>query len=96
MKTTLFKIAHSIKSEFETFGQALKYAWRIVKLRIAMMSGVVSFSYTKKDGSTRPAKGTLNIDYERKSDRKPNYGIFTYFDVDADGWRSCNVMSLLF
>lgn len=96
MKTTLFNIAHSIRSEFTTFGQALKYSWKIIKLRIAMLSGIVSFSYTKKDGSNRPANGTLNVDYERKSDRKPNYSIFTYFDTDADGWRSCGVMNVRF
>ena len=34
----------------------------IENLKSQMRKGVVEFSYTKKDGSTRIAKGTLNFD----------------------------------
>ncbi len=58
MKTKLFKIAHAIKAQFATFGEALKQAWRIIKLQSRMMVGNASFKFRKVDGSIREAVGT--------------------------------------
>ena len=46
----------------------------IENLKKQMRNGVVEFSYTKKDGSTRVAKGTLNFDIMGE-DNKPKSGI---------------------
>lgn len=66
----------------------------IEDLKEKMRNGVVEFSYTKKDGSTRVAKGTLNFDIMGEKNQ-PKTGVdydfndtTRYFDVDSDGWRS--------
>ena len=66
----------------------------IENLKSQMRNGVVEFSYTKKDGSTRVAKGTLNFDIMGE-ENQPKSGIgynsdttTRYFDVISDGWRS--------
>ena len=66
----------------------------IENLKKQMRHGVVEFSYTKKDGSTRLAKGTLNFDIIGE-ENQPKSGIdydsnttTRYFDVNSNGWRS--------
>lgn len=66
----------------------------IENLKSQMRNGVVEFSYTKKDGSTRMAKGTLNFDI-MGVENQPKNGIeynsettTRYFDVNSNGWRS--------
>ena len=55
----------------------------------------VNFTYTKKDGTERAAKGTLNmntIPEEHKPSESSNYkyadDVIRYFDLDKEGWRS--------
>ena len=66
----------------------------IENLKSLMRNGVVEFSYTKKDGSTRIAKGTLNFDVMGEENLPKNgvsYDSETttrYFDVNSNGWRS--------
>ena len=66
----------------------------IENLKSQMRNGVVEFSYTKKDGSTRVAKGTLNFDIMGE-DNQPKNGLGSdsdtttrYFDINSNGWRS--------
>lgn len=66
----------------------------IEDLKKQMRNGVVEFSYKKKDGSTRLAKGTLNFDVMGE-ENQPKTGVdydsndtTRYFDVDSNGWRS--------
>lgn len=73
----------------------------IENLKSQMRNGVVEFSYTKKDGSTRVAKGTLNFDIMGEENQPKNgvglpkngvgYDSDTttrYFDINSNGWRS--------
>lgn len=96
MKTRLFKIAHQIKGSFANFSAALKYAWRVVKLQQRMKTENVSFVYRKVDGTIREAIGTLNVQYERKTDAAPKYDSVAYFDVEAGGFRSFKVENLIY
>lgn len=93
MKSKLFKIAHNIKSQFDSFAEALKYAWRLIKLRAKMLKGQAEFSFLKKDGSIRKAVGTLNV--ETKGTGSEQYKTFNFFDVESNGWRSFQITSLL-
>lgn len=95
-KSKLFRIAHSIKNQFNSFADALKKAWVIIKLRASMKKKIVSFKFKKVDGSIREAKGTLNIEYQRKTDKVPNYSVMNYFDVEVNGWRSFKVENLIY
>ncbi len=66
----------------------------IENLKSQMRNGVVEFSYTKKDGSERLAKGTLNFEImgeENQPKTEIDYDSNTttrYFDVNSNGWRS--------
>lgn len=73
----------------------------LVKLKESMRNGVVEFTYLKKDGSERVAKGTLNskimgednvpkgtMDYASDSTTR-------YFDVNSNGWRSFSNTNLV-
>ena len=82
-----------------TSSQALKYAWWFENFRKKLSTGVWSFSYFKKDGTIRQARGTLNFsripeEHHPKSlssapDVRPeNYDTFPYYDLDAAAWRS--------
>lgn len=76
---------------------ALKYAWWFESFRDQLRTGVYRFSYFKKDGSIREARGTLDpsvIPEENmpKSGMDPDAvapaNTFSYYDIDAEGWRS--------
>ena len=80
--------------------QALKYAWWFEDFRTKLQTGVFRFSYFKKDGSIRQAKGTLNV-LLLPEDKLPHSGLdpdavtpadtFAYYDLDAAGWRSFRI-----
>jgi hypothetical protein len=57
-------------------------AWKVIKLKAAMREGVAQFTFTKKDGSQRPATGTLHPEitgYTPKPDApQRNYSPFTF------------------
>lgn len=90
------KTAWSIAAHFVTFADALRRAWQIVKLAAKMKRGAVSFSYLKKDGTIRKATGTLNNIPAIKGAREVNYSVFTYFDTEANSWRSACAQNLIF
>lgn len=54
----------------------------------------VKFSYLKKDGSVREARGTLNSEVYGKDNEPSGSGHIIpenqirYYDLDAQGWRS--------
>lgn len=63
-------------------------------LRHNMKHSIVSFSYRKKDGSLRNAKGTLSesIIKDRGGEMPKGTGetpsdTFPYWDIEAEGWR---------
>ena len=65
----------------------------LAKLKRLLKNGVVEFSYKKKDGSVRKAKGTLNDELlpetDRDDERKKNLSkeCFYYFDLKRDDFR---------
>lgn len=58
----------------------------------------LSFSFTKKDGSIREARGTTNEEFlerenlykfsENSNSNKQSEHVVKYFDLDSNGWRS--------
>ena len=67
-----------------------KYLSRLKKL---LKTGVVEFSYKKKDGSVRKAKGTLKDELlpetDKDDERKKNLSkdCFYYYDLKRDDFR---------
>jgi hypothetical protein len=98
-KSKLFHIAHSIKHQFNSFGEALRKAWYVLKLRAKMKSQIVSFRFKKVDGSTREAIGTLRADLLpeiKGNSNKINHSVMAYFDTEANGFRSFKVENLIY
>lgn len=71
--------------------QALDF---VKELKQELRKREVKFSYWKKDGSVREARGTLNSEIYGKDNEPLGNGYITpenqvrYFDIDAKGWRS--------
>ena len=79
---------------------AMVKAWGILKLKAQMLRGIVKFFYTKVDGSTRMAWGTLKADLlpqqaEESKQRKVNNTLFTYYDTDKQAFRSFKIANFL-
>lgn len=94
MKSLLFKIAHTVKAKFNSFSEALKYAWKVIKLRMKMKKGIVSFRFKKVDGSIREAVCTLPA--ATQGNGKPKLNVFTYFDVEKNDYRCSRIDALIF
>ena len=73
----------------------------LAKLKDAMRNGVVEFTYLKKDGSERVAKGTLNNEVMGEDNIPKGTMDYTsdsttrYFDVNSNGWRSFSNANLV-
>lgn len=70
------------------------------ELRCLMSIGEVEFSYQKKDGTIRNAKGTLNMteipaEHIPTGDYTSNPLQFRYFDTEKQAWRSFKVENLI-
>ena len=64
-------LAHKVKHNFNTFSEALIFAWAKYKLQTKLHAGVVSFDFRKKStGEIRRAKGTLNFDIPNATTKK--------------------------
>lgn len=70
-----------------------KRAKELSRLKKLLKQGVVEFSYKKKDGSVRKAKGTLKDellpDTDKNDERKKNLSkdCFYYYDLKRDDYR---------
>lgn len=63
-------------------------------LKEKLHEGEVNFTFEKKDGSLRTAKGTLNVQImgEENAPKGIDYSksdtVTRYFDLNSNGWRS--------
>ncbi|UFK27443.1 hypothetical protein [Elizabethkingia phage TCUEAP2] len=79
-----------VKRNGYTLSEALKTAWKNVKLKNEMKNKIVKFYFSKVDGSIREAFGTLKAELlpeTKGTDRKPNDTIQTYFDTEIQEFR---------
>ena len=68
---------------------------KLEELKKKLHEGIVEFTYIKKDGTERKAKGTLNFETIEKLGGKLPTGQITppayttrYFDIEKEEWRS--------
>lgn len=97
-RSQVFTLAHALKATMN-FADALRTAWKVVKLKNKLKAGATTFAFTKKDGSTRKAVGTLNAsiipsDKAPKGTGSRNHKAIAYFDLEKGAWRSFSVASL--
>ena len=79
-----------VKRNGYTMSEALKTAWKNIKLKKSMQTKIVKFYFSKVDGSIREAFGTLKAELlpeTKGTDRKPNDTIQTYFDTEKQEYR---------
>ena len=70
---------------------------------ILKTENVVNFSYRKKNGELRHARGTKKLDRIKSIDENaipsgegtPKTGVIAYFDLDKSAWRSFKEESLV-
>lgn len=89
-----------VKSYGISMRDAMVKAWAILKLKRQMLGGIVKFFYTKVDGSTRMAWGTLKADLlpqqaEESKHKKANDTVFSYWDTDKQAFRCFKVVNFL-
>tara|TARA_R110000824_G_scaffold395070_6_gene595405 strand:+ start:9163 stop:9471 length:309 start_codon:yes stop_codon:yes gene_type:complete len=95
-KSKIFKLAHSVRAEFNTFSQALIFAWAKYKLQTRLTSGVVSFDFIKKStGELRKANGTLDFQIPYVPSSNTAWYIQKFKDVDLDQWRCLDIRTLI-
>lgn len=70
-------------------------------LSSVLKSNVVTVTFTKKDGTDRVMKCTLNPDIlppatlvENKKERKVNDSVMSVYDTEVQGWRSFTIKSI--
>ncbi len=99
MKSKVMILAHSVKAEFPSFSDALKFAWAKCKLKKKLSDKVCFFSFVKKStGEMRDALGTLNfeyIDYPHKTNYiRRKWYIQSFWDTCKNDWRCLDVRTL--
>lgn len=88
-----------VKRNGMSMSDALKAAWKNLKLKAAMAVGIVKFHFTKVDGSIREAYGTLKsnlIGEVKGSERKQNPTTQTYWDTEKQEWRCFKKANLIY
>jgi len=88
------------KSTKQAWRLCMIKAWQLYRLAKAMRKGVVTFYYTKTDGSIRKALGTLKnvpagATLGGKKVTKPSYKTLAYFDTEKNSFRCFKVENLI-
>ena len=103
-KTQMSKLMQNAWMLVKKYGlsmrDAMVKAWGILKLKKQMLKGIVQFFYTKVDGSTRMAWGTLKADLlpkqaEDSKQKKSNDTVFSYWDTDKQAFRSFKMINFI-
>ena len=88
-----------------TWSEALQRAWELHYMKELLARAIVEFTYVKKDGSERVARGTNYGEIIPPSkmpsgalarkialgQAEPNYCSIPYFDLDKEEWRAFSV-----
>ena len=87
-----------VKRNGYSLSDALKTAWRNIKVRALMKQRIVKFYFQKVDGTLREAYGTLSMSIvpsTNESNRKSNDTVQTYYDTEKCAWRCFKKANLL-
>lgn len=100
-KSKLFKVAHAIirKGQAATLSDALKAAWKAIKIYTQMLSSIVVFTFRKSNGEIRKAVGTFhNLNYQAKGTtnaHSKNEDVICYWDCEKNAFRSFKASTLI-
>ena len=90
----LSQYASSIYKTGVSWSEAMRQAWRIIKLKLGALRGVVKFSYLKKNGEVRHAQTTTPKEYNYKGGKATANSV-PYFDLERNAYRSFIPSNLL-
>ena len=102
-------IVFPTKPAGERWKECLEQAWELHYLRYLLAHGVVEFTYLKRDGTMRTARGTNYLDIIPPSKQpnghqqlmidagmeQPNYKSIAYYDLDKEDWRAFKVINFV-
>lgn len=92
----IFYVALHIKGNSgKTWSASLTHAWALYRLMRRMTHEVVTFTYRKKDGTIRTARGTLPPRDTSQGTPSGSHKVFHYYDLDARAYRSFRVENLI-
>lgn len=83
---------------------AIKKSEVATKLRECLQQGETHFVFIKKDGSRRPAVGTLNLNLVPDADKQFKHeegervertDQTSYYDLEKNAWRCCKYASVV-
>ena len=104
LSSRALKIAHILNKNKPGFkwSDVVRHGWYFVHLRGQMKKSVMIFSYFKKDGSIREARGTLSeliiprdVVEKIKGQNEPNFSVITYWDIDEHDWRCFRITAFI-
>lgn len=101
MKSLVFKTAWSyIKNNiFTTLSDALKAAWKAVKLRMALKVGKVEVTFRKASGEITTRTATLCSDFfeytNKGTNRVPKPSVISFYSLTDNGFRACRIERLI-
>lgn len=90
MNQKVFKIAHQIKEFFDNWSNALRAAWKIVKL---FFGKITTLNFVKESGELRKATALAVASLQTLP-----YGFFRFVEQIEGGtqWRSCRLERMVF
>jgi hypothetical protein len=99
IRSKVFKAAwyYIRKGIYENMSQALKAAWKAIKIKVAMLTGTVTLKFRKTTGEIRTALATLKFDtpYTPKTAAKYTPDVLKFYDKSVEGWRSARIERIL-
>lgn len=87
-----------VKRNGYSMSDALRTAWRNIKVRMLMKTKIVKFYFQKVDGSLREAYGTLAtslIPATAENNRRKNDTVQVYYDTEKEDWRCFKKANLI-
>ena len=99
MKAIMSKAWFIVRTYHMTISEALKKAWALAKVKVAMGKRVVCFRYEKVSGEIRQAWGTLASEFlPARESAEVGYTHPTcqkYWDVEKNAWRQFKIVNLI-
>ena len=101
------RMAHLFRKDKPDYpwSDCVRRAWWFVHFRKNLAHGFATFSFWKKDGSIREARGTLSPLLIPEKDKPKgiqdskfkiqNYSVFNFFDLDKQEWRSFDIRKFI-
>ena len=101
------RMAHLFRKDKPDYpwSDCVRRAWWFVHFRKNLAHGFATFSFFKKDGSIREARGTLFFplipadkhpkEKSQMSNVKCQISTFSFFDLDKQEWRSFSIANFI-